>query len=252
MRCQRYGAEAMIRVTVSLAESPAADGRVHLDADVDPLTFGHLEAEISASPCPDGWWEGWREFAKPVRVGRLLVRPPWVEAQAEPGAVELLLDAGRAFGTGAHPSTTLALALLDTALAARPESAVLDVGCGSGALCIAAALLDADRVVAIDVDDEAVRATSSNAEANGVATRIAVSKTPVTEVAGAFDIVVANLGSPLVVVLAPAIAARSGHVVILSGLLADRWIHVPAAYPDFDLLDTPSDGDWRALLLARR
>jgi ribosomal protein L11 methyltransferase len=179
-----------------------------------------------------------------VLVGRLLVRPPWVEVN-NPDAIHLVLDAGRAFGTGSHPSTTLALALLEDAL----PGSVLDVGSGSGALSIGAALLGASRVTAIDIDDGAVETTRANAEANGVA--VDVSSTPLAEVPGTYDIVVANLGSPLVVDLAPGIAARAGTTIILSGLLADRWEHVPPAYPGFDVAYSISNDEWRALSLER-
>jgi ribosomal protein L11 methyltransferase len=110
---------------------------------------------------PD-WEDRWRAFHHPVRIGPLWVGPPWEEAPAD--AVAVVVDPGRAFGTGAHPTTRLSLELL---LGEEPGS-VLDVGCGSGVLAVAAAKLGHAPVIAVDVDASAVAATRANAERNGV------------------------------------------------------------------------------------
>jgi ribosomal protein L11 methyltransferase len=109
-----------------------------------------------------GWEDRWRAFHRPVRVGALWVGPPWERAPS--GAVAVVVDPGRAFGTGAHPTTRLCLELL----LAEKRRSVLDVGCGSGVLAIAAAKLGHAPVVAVDVDGSAVAATRANAERNGV------------------------------------------------------------------------------------
>jgi len=110
-----------------------------------------------------GWEDGWRAFHRPVRVGPLWVGPPWESAPTD--AVAVVVDPGRAFGTGAHPTTRLCLELL----LAEERGSVLDVGCGSGVLAIAAAKLGHAPVVAVDVDPSAVAATRANAMRNGVA-----------------------------------------------------------------------------------
>jgi ribosomal protein L11 methyltransferase len=110
-----------------------------------------------------GWEDRWRDFHRPVRIGPLWVGPPW--ETAPPDAIAVSIDPGRAFGTGAHPTTRLSLALL----LELPRGSVLDVGCGSGVLAIAAARLGLAPVVAVDVDEPAVEATRANAEINGVA-----------------------------------------------------------------------------------
>ena len=110
----------------------------------------------------DGWEDRWRSFHRPVRVGPLWIGPPWEEP--EPGSLPVVIDPGRAFGTGAHPTTRLCLAHL---LELAPGS-VLDVGCGSGVLAIAAAKLGFGPVYAVDSDPVAVEATATNAAANGV------------------------------------------------------------------------------------
>ncbi len=114
----------------------------------------------------EGWEDGWRAFHHGVRVGRLWVGPPWEEAPAE--AIAVVIDPGRAFGTGAHSTTRLCLDLLQEV---EPTS-LLDVGCGSGVLSVAAAKLGFAPVFAIDVDDVALETTRENAAANGVSVEV--------------------------------------------------------------------------------
>ena len=237
----------------SAVEEAAAgdrDDRVVLTADLDDCP-----AEISDRwPCrvedDDGaWWDGWRPYARAVRAGVFVVHPPWVAAEVEEGQVDLALDAGRSFGTGSHPSTVLVLDLLGRLVTSG--CSVLDVGCGSGALAIGAALLGAGRVTAIDIDPEARAATADNAEANGVRLRIDLSDQGLDDVAESFDLVLANLGSPLVVDLAGPLAGRMspGATLVVSGLLDDRWDHVPPAYPTLRLVDRVTLDGWCALVL---
>lgn len=117
---------------------------------------------VDCAPVEPGWEDRWREFHRPVDVGRLWVGPPWERSRA--GAVAIVIDPGRAFGTGAHPTTRLCLELLQE----LETGSALDVGCGSGVLAIAAARLGFDPVVAVDVDPAAVAATRRNADRNGV------------------------------------------------------------------------------------
>jgi ribosomal protein L11 methyltransferase len=114
------------------------------------------------SDVESGWEDRWRDFHRPVRVGPLWVGPPWERAPAD--ATPIVIDPGRAFGTGAHPTTRLCLELL----LALPGGTVLDVGCGSGVLAIAAARLGHAPVIGVDVEAAAVEATRANALANGV------------------------------------------------------------------------------------
>jgi ribosomal protein L11 methyltransferase len=110
----------------------------------------------------EGWEERWRQFHKPQRVGRLWIGPPWEEPPGD--AIAVVIDPGRAFGTGGHATTRLCLQLLET----EARGSVLDVGCGSGVLSIAACKLGFAPVVALDLDPQAIEATERNAAVNGV------------------------------------------------------------------------------------
>jgi ribosomal protein L11 methyltransferase len=134
------------------------DGAFAVYADEPPLGFDVVEVEDVA----EGWEDAWRGFHHGVRIGRLWVGPPWEEPPAD--AIAIVVDPGRAFGTGAHATTRLCLELLQDV---EPAS-LLDVGCGSGVLSIAAALLGFDPVVGVDVEAPSIEATLENARANGV------------------------------------------------------------------------------------
>ena len=120
----------------------------------------------------EGWEDGWRAFHHGVRIGRLWVGPPWEQAPED--AIGVVIDPGRAFGTGAHPTTRLCLELL---LEQEPTS-VLDVGCGSGVLSVAAARLGFAPVTAVDIDEVALEVTGANATVNGVAVEVATELRP--------------------------------------------------------------------------
>src|SRR6185369_4716521 len=122
----------------------------------------------TAAEVPDeDWGEGWKKDLRPLDVGRVRVRPSWIDAPPPPGAVEVVLDPGMAFGTGSHPTTALCLAGLSDLLAGRAGASVLDVGTGSGLLAIAARKLGAGRVAGNDEDPIAVEVARENAERNG-------------------------------------------------------------------------------------
>ncbi|HET6792892.1 MAG TPA: 50S ribosomal protein L11 methyltransferase, partial [Acidimicrobiales bacterium] len=200
---------------------------------------GHHEAAAAAAALSerwpvavvrvdDAWRDAWRPHARPVAVGRIWVRPDWVDAPPPPGAVELVLDPGRAYGDGSHPSTRLALEVVEARV--RPGHRVLDVGCGSGVLAVAAGLLGAGPAVAIDLDPAAASVTASNARRNGVAVGVVAGTidclASTTAPAGpAYDLVVANLGGLQAAAgLLGTIGGRlaPGGVVAVSGLLADQ------------------------------
>lgn len=190
------------------------------------------------------WERVWLEHFKPMRFGeRLWVVPSWTEPPVA-GAVNLRLDPGLAFGTGTHPTTSLCLRWLD-ALDLRSRT-VLDFGCGSGILGIAAALLGARVVTGVDNDPQAIIATRENAQRNGVTVEALLPK-EFTAATAAFDVVVANILAGPLMQLAPQIAGRvvpGGHIA-LSGILREQADDVAAAYTDWIDWDEPTiDGDW--------
>jgi len=159
----------------------------------------------------------WRQHSQPVRVGSdFVICPAWVPFDAEPGVTVIHIEPGATFGLGDHPTTILSMRAIRAAL--RPGSAVLDVGCGSGVLAIGACVLGASHAVAVDIAPASLAVGRANAAANGVADRVDVSTTPLSEVDGQFE-----LADDLVRVVGP-----SG-VLIVSGILADRHDHVEAA-----------------------
>lgn len=202
--------------------------------------------------------DAWRQHARAVAIGdRLVVRPPWIEAadlvphgdRPTEGRRDVVIDPGRAFGHGGHPTTRLVLrALVDLV---RGNERVLDVGCGSGVLAVAALALGARSAVGVDVDRAAVAATRANAARNGVADRlVAVIAGPAAPedtavhddvevavaapepAAGGYDLVVANMLASQLVAVAPTVmrAVAPGGTVVLSGLLVGQRDLVLAAY----------------------
>lgn len=175
---------------------------------------------------------------EPIRISqRLWIVPSW-HAAPDPEAIVLVLDPGMAFGTGSHPTTRLCLEWLERQV--TPGTSILDYGCGSGILAIAAARLGATEVVGVDIDTQAVTSARSNAEANGVRARF---QNSAHELNAQFDMVVANILSNPLKVLAPAIAGhlRPGGSLALSGILceqADDLIDAYAPYLPLAVADT--------------
>ena len=178
------------------------------------------------------WTRAWMDRYEPMRFGqRLWIYPSTIEPPEDPAIVVVRLDPGLAFGTGTHPTTALCLAWLDRVVAR--ESRVLDYGCGSGVLAIAALMLGAAAALGVDNDPQALEATNDNAQRNGVAARLAVGAPGDARIADAsFDVVVANILASALVALAPVIcaAAKPRAPIALSGILAGQESEVIAAY----------------------
>ena len=215
---------------------------------------GDALVEVTTTEVADDWSERWRAFHKPVVVGggRLRVRPPW-EAPDPAAELEIVVDPGQAFGTGAHHTTRLCLELM---LELEPGGPLLDVGCGSGVLAIAGARLGWDPVLGLDHERESVEATAENAAANGVP-GIAVRRWDLfhDDRAPSAPTVVANLLRPLLLRLAADgfAGAEPPRALIASGLLAHEADEVAAAFAALGLRETDRrlGGEWAALLLRR-
>ena len=181
----------------------------------------------------DSWADAWRAWARPVRVGEVLVQPAWQPLADDHGAaVVITIDPGRAFGSGGHASTALALeALWDEPL---DGAHVLDVGTGSGVLAIAAVRRGAAQVVGTDIDPAALVACAATAAANGVGSRVLAVDEPPSAFATAFDAVLANLPGDVLRDLAPDLAAVvvEGGCLVLSGMIDEQLDGVVASYVD--------------------
>jgi ribosomal protein L11 methyltransferase len=210
-------------------------------------------ARIQPRVIEDRLWEReWLKDFHAMRFGARLWVCPQHEVVTDPGAVVVLLDPGLAFGTGTHATTAMCLTWLDAY--ASSGARVIDFGCGSGILAIAAVKLGAQRAWCHDIDPQALLATAQNAQSNGVANVIVVCATPAT-LPGAVDVLLANILSGPLCGLAERFASlvRTGGHVILSGLMEHQEAEVTAAYDAW--FDTRSIGvrdGWVALHAVRR
>ena len=189
------------------------------------LRLGSLELERSVVHEED-WAEHWKRYYKPFRAGdRLVVKPSWEKYDAQPGDLVIEMDPGMAFGTGTHETTAMCLCMLERYV--RPGCACLDVGCGTGILGIACALLGARSVTAVDIDPTAVQVAERNVRANGVADTMRVrqgdllKQRPAGEAA---DVLTANIIADVIRALASPARAHiaPGGVMICSGIIRER------------------------------
>jgi ribosomal protein L11 methyltransferase len=224
----------------------------------DALRALGLEAEVSQrGVIEEDWAEAWKEHFHVERYGeRLVVVPSWREHDAQPDDVVLTLDPGMAFGTGQHATTRMCLEALERLV--TPGARVLDVGCGSGILSIAAAKLGASAVQAVDIDPECVRITRENAATNGVDGRITAAhgtlgaSWPFAEGAdGRFDVVVANVSSAAIIGMADELAralSPDGRLIV-SGVIGEREAEVVAALTAAGVRidEVRADGEWRCI-----
>jgi ribosomal protein L11 methyltransferase len=214
-----------------------------------------LQIEISSLPDQD-WTRAWMDSYRPMQFGqRLWVCPRHIDPP-DPVAVNLRLDPGLAFGTGTHPTTSLCLGWLDAHV--FPESHyrdVLDYGCGSGILAIAAIMLGAGHADCVDIDEQALQATRDNARANQVLDRIATYQPDKLGNHRRYQLVLANILSGPLTELAPSLARHcdAGADVVLSGILSEQADAVRHAYkPFFDMHTTRTLEEWVLLHGTRR
>lgn len=223
---------------------------------------GDALVEVRTEEVPDDWQERWKQFHRPILIEapegsglpHLHVRTPWQRRSERAGAVEIVIDPGQAFGTGAHATTRLCLQLLLEVANQGERSRAIDVGTGSGVLAIAAAKLRFAPVIAFDIERESVSAAEQNAMTNGVrvdASRIDIRTQPLPTLSD--DVLLANLLRPLLLHLASTLDGAPRHL-IASGLLTGEADEVATAFCErlgMRQMRRCEQGEWAALWLAR-
>ena len=221
---ERTVAAGVVELWTSLGDDAVDATTAQLDALGFPWRFEQIDERVA---------DTWRDFAEPTWIGAdLVVVPAWQELPPDadrPDVVAIRIEPGATFGMGDHPTTVLSMRALRDVVDA--EHTVLDVGCGSGVLAIAACRFGASSATAIDISAAAVPTTRANAERNAVGERVIVSTTPLAAIDASFDVVVANILAPVLIDLADdlvRVLAPRGSLVV-SGILAAHHEHVLAA-----------------------
>ena len=243
------GAEQMKKLTAMVDE---------LKSIKDGLDLGSLEI-VCENVRDEDWANNWKQFYKPMAVGkRLMVTPSWENPPEGTGRITLKMDPGMVFGTGAHETTQLCLAQLDEYV--KPGMKVIDLGCGSGILSVAALLLGADSAVGVDIDPNAVPTAYQNAEDNGIdRSRYTVLAGNVLDDHGFvdslgkdYDIVVANIVAGVIVPMTPIVPRliKKDGMYITSGIIAERAQEVMDAMEQnaFEVVYTENRKDWMVIV----
>ena len=235
-----------LRHAVDGLKSQTASGLFGEEADL-----GTLSVEMTL--CDDsGWKDKWKEYFKPAKVGKtIVVKPTWEDYESQPGEKVLEIDPGMAFGTGTHETTSLCIRLMEEYM--KPGDKVLDVGCGSGILSIAGALLGAGEVLGIEIDPVAVDISKENIALNHVENVARAQYGDLTKgVDFKANVVVANLMADLVMLLSRDVASHMlpGGVYISSGILDEKVVKVVDTMRGlgFRILEVRQDGMWCAVV----
>lgn len=237
--------QSRVTLTVAFGDEPSA--RAALDALDDAF-----DAELSFLDDAN-WAIEWRRGFGPQRIGeRLLLQPSWEPARETDERVVVTIDPENAFGSGDHETTRLVLQALDRRI--QGGERVLDVGCGSGVLSIAALKLGAASACGIDIEDDAIAVARRNAGINEVAPRFEASVTPLEHVRGVYDVVLANIETRVLTQMPALLWARCapGGVLILSGVLTEERQSILDAYDTADAVETLAENEWLAFVMAEK
>ncbi len=206
--------------------------------------------------CDEDWANNWKEYYKPLHIGKsVVIRPVWEDYDKKPGEMVITLDPGAAFGTGSHETTSMCIELLEEAVG--DGASVLDVGCGSGILSVAASVLGAEKVTAVDIDELAVKTTLENAGLNGIgADKITAVEGSLTDkVSGKFDVIVANIVADVIISLCRDVGdfLEDCGTFICSGIIDDRVCDVKNAFAEngFVIQKAMHKKEWNAFLLGK-
>jgi len=217
----------------------------------DDVSLGRLSVEENTVD-DNTWKDNWKEFFKPSKVtDRIVIKPTWEEYKRKADELVIELDPGMAFGTGTHPTTSMCIKFMERY--AGQFKSVLDIGCGSGILSIAAALLGAEDVLGIEIDPQAVAIAKENVQCNGLDDKIRIFAGDLTKgVDLKADLVVANLMADMVVLLAEDVHKNlaSGGLFVSSGILIDKLEEVKTGIKraGFAIVDVLEEGEWCAIL----
>ena len=246
---------ALSRLSVFLPEATMAPGVVQALVDAGHVLKLDLQATVATLPEQD-WAESWKRFFRVQRVSeRIVIRPSWETYEPLAGDIVVDLDPGMSFGTGNHATTQACLVFLDQLAAEDAGRSVLDMGCGSGILAIAARKLGFTTVAAFDNDPDAVAIARENAADNGVGVVFDVCDLVQNERQA--DVVVANILAPVLIEYAASVAAAvqscPQHALIVSGILDAQYAAVCTAYKAQGFMEERSllIGEWRSGLLRR-
>ena len=252
----------------ALLSMDRSKGRVHIyidpeDNPAEALSFLRerldsegIEYTVTVDSCDvDACLQNWKKYYKPVKIGKkLLVRPVWVDDYDPEDRIVLNLEPGLAFGTGTHETTRLCLTALQDYV--KEGCNILDVGCGSGILAVAALLLGAKEAVGIDIDEMAVKASKQNAELNGVADKYTAIHGNLTDkVNGSFDIITANIVADAIILLSSDIEKlmNKNTIYIMSGIIDTRLDDVLSALPDnLKIISQLEEKGWYCLVAMQK
>lgn len=253
-----------IRVVIKayLPEESDSDSKMRdIETFISELAKRHPEvcfaSPVLSSVNAEDWSSSWKVHFKPLRVGKhLLIVPTWEETLELPGDLVIRIDPGMAFGTGGHETTRICLELLEQIMTERSDIAaapsLLDLGTGSGILAMAASLLGAGRILALDIDSDAVAVARENISLNHLSDRVECGTTALESLTERFDIILANILAEELVRLKPFLSDRlqPGGVLILSGILAEKEQFVVNVFSSQSLKHcrTLCAGEWVAIL----
>lgn len=235
--------------------TPADQAVISSELSVTPSESSAWTIEVKRV-CDEDWKDNWKAYFKPAKItDRIVIKPTWETYERQsPDELIIQLDPGMAFGTGTHPTTTLCVKLMERYV--TPGKSFLDVGCGSGILSIAAAMMGAVEITAVDIDPEAVRVTGENAVQNQLEQKIDVRLGDLTKgLSLTADLVAANLMADLVILLAKDVAKHLNEdgIFLSSGILVEKkqMVAEELSRQGFEILEAPEEGEWCAIAARR-